>query len=124
MSTLVATTLQDRASARTLPMDMTIECAVKGFAGFNGVTMAQTTTFNISSITDAGVGSWYPNYTALFQSWNMPAGCAHYASSFWAYLSLGGQAPNQTISMAANIAAPGTAADTTVVIISASGKLA
>lgn len=65
MSTLKCDNLQNSAGTKTVPMNTVVDGSAKAWVNFNGTgTVAIRASFNVTSITDNGVG----NYTANFIS--------------------------------------------------------
>jgi hypothetical protein len=64
MSTLRVTNVQDTAGANSLTTAQIYNGAAKAWVNFNGVgTVAIRANFNVSSITDNGVGDYTVNFT-------------------------------------------------------------
>lgn len=64
MSTIKATTLSNLAGSQTVPMDTVAQGSAKAWVNFNGTgTVAIRRAFNVSSITDNGVGDYTVNFT-------------------------------------------------------------
>jgi len=124
MSTIVSSFLKDRATSKQITTEMSIEGTAKAWAVWNGVTMAVSRTFNISSITDAGVGNWQPLFTAVFDGPYSGDGSAHSAGSFWAYISMGSMSAGGLPVTTYNIAASTVAVDANHVCCTATGRLA
>jgi len=68
MSTVQATTFQDRATLKSLGVERVIEGTAKAWVNFNGATMNIRDGFNVSSLTDHGVGLYTANLTAAMSS--------------------------------------------------------
>ncbi len=65
MSTIKATTLSNLAGSQTVPVDTVAQGSAKAWVNFNGTgTVAIRRAFNVSSITDLGVGVYRANFTA------------------------------------------------------------
>lgn len=63
MSTLKVDTLQNRLGSKSVPVDTVIDGSAKAWVNFNGVgTVAIRAAFNVSSITDVGVGGYTANF--------------------------------------------------------------
>lgn len=67
MSTLKCDNLQNSAGTKTVPMNTVVDGSAKAWVNFNGTgTVAVRAAFNVSSITDNGVGDYTVNFaTAL-----------------------------------------------------------
>lgn len=64
MSTLKCDNLQNSAGTKTVPMNTVVDGSAKAWVNFNGTgTVAIRASFNVSSITDNGVGSYTVNFT-------------------------------------------------------------
>ncbi len=73
MSTIKATTLSTQSNA-TVPIDTVVNGTAKAWVNFNGTgTVAIRASFNVSSITDNGVGSYTVNFTTVMQDANYSA---------------------------------------------------
>lgn len=72
MSTVSATTLRERASGLTVPVETTRRGACKVWVrgSMSAGVPTNLKSFNISSLTDNGVGLIGPNYTALMADAN------------------------------------------------------
>ena len=82
MSTLQIDTLNNRAGTKTVPVDTVIDGSAKAWVNFNGTgTVAIRASFNVSSITDNGTGTYTVNFTNA-----MPDG--NYAAVFTKRLNL------------------------------------
>ncbi len=65
MSTIKATTLSNLAGSKTVPTDTVVDGSAKAWVNFNGTgTVAIRRAFNVSSITDVGIGQYTANFTA------------------------------------------------------------
>ena len=66
MSTIAATTLEERASSDTIPVATVVAGATKAWVciGDTATTPAVEDGFNVSSITDNGVGDYTVNLTS------------------------------------------------------------
>lgn len=63
MSQIKATTLSNLAGSKTVPTDTVVDGSAKAWVNFNGTgTVAIRRAFNVSSITDLGVGSYGVNF--------------------------------------------------------------
>lgn len=67
MSTARFNTLQNAAGSKSVPVDTVVDGSAKAWVNFNGTgTVAIRKAFNVSSITDNGVGDYTLNFsTAL-----------------------------------------------------------
>ena len=64
MSTLRLTTLSNQGGTASVPSDTVINGTAKAWVNFNGTgTVAINSSFNVSSITDNGVGNYTVNFT-------------------------------------------------------------
>lgn len=64
MSTIKATTLSNLAGSKTVPTDTVVDGSAKAWVNFNGTgTVSIRRAFNVSSITDNGVGDYTVNFT-------------------------------------------------------------
>ena len=71
MSTLKADTLGNTAGTRAVPMATVVDGSAKAWVNFNGAgTVAIRASFNVSSITDNGVGNYTVNFTAAMPDAN------------------------------------------------------
>lgn len=62
MSTIIATTLGN--GVKSVPVDTVVEGSLKSWVNFNGTgTVAIRDSFNTSSITDGGTGTYAPAFT-------------------------------------------------------------
>lgn len=71
-------TLQNAAGSKSVPVDTVVDGTAKAWVNFNGTgTVAIRASFNVSSITDNGVGSYTINFTNPMSDANYAAaGCA------------------------------------------------
>jgi hypothetical protein len=68
MSTIKATTLSTQSNA-TVPIDTVVNGTAKAWVNFNGTgTVAIRASFNVSSITDNGVGVYTVNLTTAMSN--------------------------------------------------------
>jgi hypothetical protein len=79
MSTIKADTLSNLAGTQTVPVSTVAQGSAKAWVNFNGTgTVAIRASFNVSSITDNGTGSYTVNFSAAMQdadySWSGLAG--------------------------------------------------
>ena len=71
MSTLRCTNLQDTSGGNSLTTAQIYNGAAKAWVNFNGTsTVAIRAQFNVSSITDNGVGSYTVNYSSALTDAN------------------------------------------------------
>ncbi len=71
MSTLKATTLSNLAGSKTVPTDTVVDGSAKAWVNFNGTgTVAIRRAFNVSSITDVGVGTYTVNISSAMSDAN------------------------------------------------------
>ena len=64
MSTLRLTTISNQSGSSSVPSDTVISGSAKAWVNFNGTgTVAIRASFNVSSITDGGVGTYTVNMT-------------------------------------------------------------
>jgi len=64
MSTLKLDTLSNKAGTASVPSDTIVSGTAKAWVNFNGTgTVAIRRAFNVSSITDNGVGNYTVNFT-------------------------------------------------------------
>lgn len=71
MSTIKATTLSNLAGSKTVPTDTVVDGSAKAWVNFNGTgTVAIRRAFNVSSITDNGVGDYTVNFTTAMSDAN------------------------------------------------------
>ena len=74
MSVIKATTLSNLAGSKTVPMDTVVDGSAKAWVNFNGTgTVAIRASFNVSSITDNGVGDYTVNFTNALADANYSA---------------------------------------------------
>jgi hypothetical protein len=83
MSTLRTNTLSNAAGSASVPVDTVISGSAKAWVNFNGTgTVAIRAAFNVSSITDNGVGDYTVNFTTAMPDANYAiAGLAGSAAS-------------------------------------------
>lgn len=78
MSILRTTTLQDAAGSSSVPMATVAAGTAKAWVNFNGTgTVTIRASFNVSSITDNGVGIYTVNFTNALADTNYSV-CASY----------------------------------------------
>jgi hypothetical protein len=71
MSTLRTDTLTNAAGTKSVPVATVVDGSAKAWVNFNGTgTVAIRAGFNVSSITDNGVGDYTANFTAAFADAN------------------------------------------------------
>ena len=74
MSTIRTTTLAKADGSSSVPVDTVINGTAKAWVNFNGVgTLAIRTSFNVTSVTDVGVGQWRVNFTTAMTDANFCA---------------------------------------------------
>lgn len=93
MSTLKCDSLQNSAGTKTVPMNTVVDGSAKAWVRFNGTgTVAINASFNVTSITDNGVGNYTVNFTTPFADINYVAsGAAGAATAVGVYFT--GYAP-------------------------------
>ena len=94
MSTLAATTLQDRASLKTHPMLSTLNGVPKvwGIYAHSGGVPSNNASFNVSSLGDLAVGRLDVNHTASVAAAAYGLQVMTWASTSWAGKSNGASA--------------------------------
>lgn len=71
MSTVRTNTLSNAAGSASVPVDTVINGSAKAWVNFNGTgTVAIRAAFNVSSITDNGVGDYTVNFTTALADAN------------------------------------------------------
>ena len=71
MSTVRTNTLSNAAGSASVPVDTVINGSAKAWVNFNGTgTVAIRASFNVSSITDNGVGQFTVNFTTAMPDAN------------------------------------------------------
>ena len=71
MSTIRTDTLQNAAGTKSVPVATVVDGSAKAWVNFNGTgTVAIRAAFNVSSITDNGVGDYTCNFTAALADGN------------------------------------------------------
>lgn len=71
MSTIKCDTLQNVAGTESVPVATVANGTAKAWVNFNGTgTVAIRASFNVSSITDAGVGAYTVNFTTAMSGVN------------------------------------------------------
>lgn len=71
MSTLRADTIANRLGTKSVPADTVVDGTAKAWVNFNGTgTVAIRRAFNVSSITDNGLGDYTVNFTAALPDAN------------------------------------------------------
>lgn len=74
MSTLKTDTLSNVAGSKSVPMNTVVDGSAKAWVNFNGTgTPAIRKAFNVSSITDNGLGDFTVNFTTAFADTNFVA---------------------------------------------------
>lgn len=77
MSTIKTNTLQNVAGSKSVPVDTVVDGSAKAWANFNGTgTVAIRAAFNVSSITDNGVGDYTANFTSALPDTNFAPQCS------------------------------------------------
>jgi hypothetical protein len=71
MSTIKADTLSNLAGTQTIPVSTVAQGTARAWVNFNGTgTVAIRASFNVSSITDGGVGIYTVNFTTAMPDAN------------------------------------------------------
>ena len=71
MSTLKTDTLSNAAGTKSVPVATVVDGSAKAWVNFNGAgTVAIRASFNVSSITDNGVGDYTVNFTTAMPDVN------------------------------------------------------
>jgi hypothetical protein len=106
MSTLRVTTLQNSGGTKSVPLDTVVDGSAKAWVTFNGTgTVAIRAQFNVSSITDDGVGNFVINFTnamtdASYAITSTGSGDSSPSGGAWGDVSLrnfaGGSVPTTT----------------------------
>tara|TARA_R100000030_G_scaffold40501_1_gene30466 strand:+ start:386 stop:745 length:360 start_codon:yes stop_codon:yes gene_type:complete len=80
MSTIKVTTIQDTSGGNSSTSEEIFEGRAKAWVNFDGTgTVTIRDDYNVSSITDAGAGSYTLNFTSAMTSANYAAvGMSHY----------------------------------------------
>lgn len=82
MSTLRLTTISNQSGSASVPSDTVINGSAKAWVNFNGTgTVAIRASFNVSSITDNGVGQYTINLTNAMPNANFAVGACSYVTS-------------------------------------------
>jgi hypothetical protein len=77
MSTLKTNTLSNAAGSKSVPVDTVVDGSAKAWVNFNGTgTVAIRAAFNVSSITDLGVGTYRVNLTTAMPDVNYAVTCS------------------------------------------------
>ena len=77
MSTLRLTTISNQTGSASVPSDTVINGSAKAWVNFNGTgTVAIRASFNVSSITDGGVGIYTVNFTNAMPDVNYATFCS------------------------------------------------
>lgn len=80
MSTVRTDTLQNAAGTKSVPVGTVVDGSAKAWVNFNGVgTIAIRGSFNVSSITDNGVGDYTVNFTSALADANYCVLCTGWA---------------------------------------------
>lgn len=76
MSTLRTDTLANSGGTKSVPVNTVVDGSAKAWVNFNGTgTVAIRASFNVSSITDSGTGTYTVNFTSALADANYSA-CA------------------------------------------------
>lgn len=71
MSTLRTDTLSNAAGSKSVPVNTVVDGSAKAWVNFNGTgTVAIRASFNVTSITDNGVGDYTVNFTTAMTDAN------------------------------------------------------
>lgn len=90
MSTLVATTLQDRATGDNGPVRDAAKGSARAWVRFNGTgTVAIAASYNVTSITDNGNGNYTVNFTIALADANYAAVASARAAATGAAVAYG-----------------------------------
>lgn len=74
MSSVRTNTLANVAGSKSVPVDTVVDGSAKAWVNFNGTgTVAIRASFNVSSITDNGVGDYTVNFTTAMADANYSA---------------------------------------------------
>lgn len=77
MSKIKATALSNLAGTLEVPVDTVVQGSAKAWVNFNGVgTVAINAAFNVSSITDIGLGDYAVNFASALSSVHYTQGYA------------------------------------------------
>jgi hypothetical protein len=99
MSTAKFDTLQNAAGSKSVPVSTVVDGSAKAWVNFNGTgTVAIRAAFNVTSITDNGVGDYTVNFTTAMPDANygvVGIGASSSGNS-WGILSLATAAVNGT----------------------------
>ena len=114
MSTAKFNTLQNAAGSVSVPVDTVVNGSAKAWVNFNGSgTVAIRASFNVSSITDGGTGTYTVNFTTAMADANYAA--AINSDNFGVAISIAQSSVlrgNTTTGAAiATVSAPSTPAD-------------
>jgi hypothetical protein len=82
MSTLKVNTLTDTAATKSVPIEDVVNGVARAWVNFNGTTSPINirASYNVSSITDNGVGNYTVNFTNAFADTNY-AWCGNWGSN-------------------------------------------
>lgn len=113
MSTLRLTSISNQAGTSSVPSDTVINGTAKAWVNFNGTgTVAIRASFNVSSITDAGTGTYNVNFTTAMPDANYAiAGCMDNSSGQNAFVMKNVSVTNTTTVAYVYSAVPGAAVD-------------
>lgn len=76
MSTARFNTLQNAAGTKSVPVETVVDGSAKAWVNFNGTgTVAIRAAFNVTSITDNGIGDYTVNFTNPLPDTNYVAFC-------------------------------------------------
>lgn len=89
MSAVRTNTLANAAGSKSVPVDTVVDGSAKAWVNFNGTgTVAIRASFNVSSITDNGVGDYTVNFASAMSDANFAvAGCAVGTASLFCTVS-------------------------------------
>ena len=97
MSTARFNTLQNAAGSKSVPVDTVVDGSAKAWVNFNGTgTVAIRAAFNVSSITDNGVGNYTANFTTALADANYAPVVTSENAPGSAYANLGSTAQTTT----------------------------
>jgi len=100
MSTLRLTTISNQTGSSSVPSETVINGSAKAWVNFNGTgTVAIRASFNVSSITDNGTGSYTANFTNAMVDINFSAvaTCNDSGGAYSAYFQPASSASSVTI---------------------------
>lgn len=113
MSTAKFDTLANLAGSLTVPVATVVQGSAKAWVNFNGTgTVAIRAAFNVSSITDAGTGTYNVNFTTALSDANYAiSGCMDNSSGANAFVMKNGSIANTASVAYVYSAIPGAAVD-------------